>query len=141
MHHKSAGCPLLAKSQRDPVCLGLLFSSLLFFAVGASADTLIWNGGGATANWSDSGNWFGVVPANGDSLVFQGGQPKPTNTNDIPNLTLNQIRFIGINGGYNIFGNSFSVTNASSIECTNSAGINQINNDITIPAGNLVVNV
>jgi len=106
------------------------------------ADTLIWNGGGATANWSDSGNWFGVVPANGDTLVFQGGQPKPNNTNNIVGLALNQIRFIGATGGDIINGNSFGLTNSvSSIECTNTAGINQINNNITVPSPNLVVNV
>src|SRR5205823_6143975 len=112
------------------------------FCRSAFADTLIWNGGGTTANWSDSGNWFGVVPANGDILVFQGGQPKPVNTNNIVGLTLNQIRFIGASGGYNIFGNSFALSNTvSSIECTNTAGINTINNDITVPSPNLVVNV
>ena len=108
----------------------------------ARADTLIWSGAGATANWSDSGNWFGVVPATGDILVFQGGQPKPNNTNNIVGLTLNQIRFIGTSGGYVINGNSFGLSNSvSSIEATNSAGINQINNDITVPLPNLVVNV
>jgi autotransporter-associated beta strand protein len=71
-----------------------------------------------------------------------GGQPKPTNTNNIPGLTLNQIRFIGATGSYNIFGNPFTLSNlVSSIEATNTAGINQINNDISIPSGNLVVNV
>src|SRR6266704_3692715 len=112
MHNTLTGCTSSKISNLYRAAL-LLTGAAFCFVPDVFADTLIWNGGGATANWSDSGNWFGVVPASGDSLVFQGGQPKPTNTNDIPNLTLNQIRFIGINGGYNIFGNSFSVTNAS----------------------------
>jgi autotransporter-associated beta strand protein len=143
MHDTYAGCHSSKIFKVNLCCAALLFTCAAFFAVpDLFADTLIWSGGGATANWSDSGNWFGVVPNNGDILVFQGGQPKPTNTNNIAGLTLNQIRFIGASGGYNIFGNSFTLSNlVSSIEATNTAGINQINNDISIPAGNLVVNV
>lgn len=120
----------------------VLLFSLAVFCAPALADTLIWNGGGTTANWNDSGNWFGVVPANGDTLVFQGGQPRPNNTNNIVGLTLNQIRFIGASGGFIINGNSFALSNSvSSIEATNTAGLNQINNDIIVPSPNLVVDV
>jgi autotransporter-associated beta strand protein len=143
MHNTNLGGPAPKVFNHHLTYLNLLVLCAAFcVAPKLFADTLIWNGGGATANWSDSGNWFGVVPANGDTLVFQGGQPKPVNTNNIPGLTLNQIRFIGVSGGYNIFGNSLTLSNlVSSIEATNTAGINQINNDIAIPAGNLVVNV
>jgi autotransporter-associated beta strand protein len=141
MHNTLTGCTSSKISNLYRAAL-LLIGVAFCFVPDVFADTLIWNGGGATANWSDSGNWFGVVPANGDTLVFQGGQPKPNNTNNIVGLTLNQIRFIGASGGYVLNGNSFGLSNSvSSIEATNSAGINQINNDITVPLPNLVVNV
>src|SRR5215831_6979507 len=67
---------------------------------------LSWSGtSGAGANWNDNANWgFGGTPANGDILIFQGGVLQLTNTNDIPNLTVSQIRFVGASGGYNIYG-------------------------------------
>jgi autotransporter-associated beta strand protein len=143
MRNRSAGRGSFQLSNLHRCYAALLFfCSVSCFLPSGFADTLIWNGGGTTANWSDSGNWFGVVPANGDTLVFQGGQPKPFNTNNIVGLTLNQIRFIGASGGYTIVGNSFGLSNAiSSIEATNTAGINTISNDIVVPSPNLVVNV
>src|SRR5690242_5889745 len=67
----------------------------------APAATLVWNGGsGANNNWSDLNNWTTIgVPASGDILIFPGTASRLTNTNDIPNLVLNQIRFIGATGG------------------------------------------
>src|SRR6476620_10943167 len=123
MHNTNPCCPSskvfsLFRAALLFICAAFCFAPKLF------ADTLIWSGGGATANWNDSGNWFGVVPANGDILVFQGGQPKPNNTNNIVGLTLNQIRFIGASGGYIINGNLFGLSNSiSSIEATNVAGV------------------
>ncbi len=143
MHNRSAG-HVSFQAFPSALCRATLLVVIAAFSVvtAAFADTLIWSGGGATANWGDSGNWFGVVPNNGDILVFQGGQPKPFNTNNIVGLTLNQIRFIGTSGGYTIVGNSFALSNAiSSIEGTNTAGLNTISNDIVVPSSNLVVNV
>jgi autotransporter-associated beta strand protein len=103
---------------------------LLIFALPAGANILSWSGGGASAFWSDSGNWgFVGTPTNGDTLIFSASQPRLQNTNDIATLTLNQIRFVGGGGGYTIFGNGIILTNG--IEATNSAvSINTINFNI-----------
>ena len=54
--------------------LGIV-SIILACALPALADDPSWWGTGATANWSDSGNWTNLalvnaVPANGDDLIF-----------------------------------------------------------------------
>src|SRR5262249_20923782 len=109
-------------------------------AVSANANTFSWSGGGATANWSDSGNWgFAGVPGNGDTVVFPAAQPRWVNTNNIAGLVLAQIRFAGASGGYAIYGNPIAVT--TGIEATNSAGANVINNNITLGPADLPVNV
>lgn len=112
----------------------------LMFMGAARATILSWSGGGATGNWSDSANWGYVgTPASGDTLIFSAGQPRLTNTNNISNLVLNQIRFVGPAGSYGIWGNSFTITN--SIEATNTAGANTINNYITIQTVDVRINV
>src|SRR6185369_14185222 len=107
----------------------------------ADAATLSWSGAGTTANWSDSGNWgFAGTPATGDTLVFPAAQPRLINTNNIAGLTLNQIRFAGASGGYQLYGNAITLTNG--IEATNSAGLNVISNNITLGSpGDFLVNV
>ena len=99
-----------------------------------------WSGGSTTGYWSDSANWGYVgVPVNGDTLIFSGGQPRLTNTNNIGSLVLNEIRFAGPSGGYAIYGNGFTVTN--SIRATNTAGANTIYNAITFATTNVQINV
>ena len=106
----------------------------------ARAAVLSWSGGGSTANWSDIGNWgFAGVPANGDTLIFPAAQPRLANTNNFAGLTLNQIRFVGASGGYDIRGNSFTLTN--SILATNSAGANILENIIALATTDVTVNV
>ena len=107
------------------VCAGL-------FSVAGYSNTLSWSGGGgANANWNNSANWgFAGTPANGDTLIFSASQPNLLNTNNIAGLTLNQIRFAGAGGGYDIRGNAFTLTN--SIMATNTAGANTIENNITL---------
>jgi len=104
------------------VCAGLLCPS-------AQAVVYVWNGAGSSGYWSDVGNWSFMVtpPTNGDTLIFPGFQPRPVSTNDLLNLTLNQIRFLGSN--YVIYGNSFTITN--SIVVTNTAGTDII----SLPGG------
>ena len=107
----------------------------------ARAAILSWSGAGSSGNWSDIANWGSVgVPAAGDTLIFSAAQPRLNNTNNIAGLTLNQIRFAGVSGGYAIFGNSITITNG--IEATNSAGINVVSNNITLGgSGDFIVNV
>src|ERR1039458_6313635 len=107
------------------VCAGL-------FSVAGYSNTLSWSGGGgANANWNNSANWgLAGAPANGDTLIFSASQPNLLNTNNIAGLTLNQIRFAGAGGGYDIRGNAFTLTN--SIMATNTAGANTIENNMTL---------
>src|SRR6516164_3002839 len=78
----------------------------------ARAAVYVWNGLGATANWSDPNNWSFQPrpPTNGDTLIFPPFQPRPNNTNDIASLTLDQIRILGSN--YILNGNAFTLTNS-----------------------------
>ena len=106
------------------------------------AAVLSWSGGAASnGNWSDPANWgFAGMPSTGDTLIFSGGQPRLANTNDIVTpLRLNQIRFAGPSGGYTIFGNAFTLTN--SIEATNTAGLNTINQALAFSNSVFSVNV
>src|SRR5206468_1453338 len=102
---------------------------------------LSWSGTSPSgANWNDNQNWgFAGTPTNGDTLIFPGGALRLTNTNDIPSLTLNQIRFVGASGSYNIYGSAFTLTN--SIAATNTAGGNTIFNDITFGSSDLATEV
>jgi len=113
----------------------------LFSELASDAATLSWSGGGSSGNWNDTGNWgFAGVPANGDTLIFPGAQPRLINTNNLASLILNQVRFVGASGGYAIFGNAITITNG--IEATNSAGANVLSNSVTLGSpGDFSVNV
>ena len=91
-------------------------------------NTWTWSGGGgANGNWNDSANWnFAGIPTNGDTLVFQ-GTSGVNNTNNIANLTLNQIRFNS--GGFNLYGDAFTLTN--DIIAANTSGVDTINPSVT----------
>lgn len=102
------------------------------------AATLSWSGGSpTTSNWSDIQNWgFAGTPANGDTLIFPGSQPRLANINDLAGLTVSEIRFVGASGGYAISGNALTVTNG--ITATNTAGVNAIANNITLASVGLI---
>lgn len=120
----------------------ILFSALLLGSPGKNgAATLSWSGGGgANANWNNSANWgFAGTPTTGDTLVFPASQPNLINTNNLVGLVLNQIRFAGVGGGYDIRGNPFTLTNG--ILANNSAGANAIQNNITLSTTTSTVNV
>jgi autotransporter-associated beta strand protein len=122
-----------------------VLSGLIIATCGVTshANTLSWTGsGGADANWSNSANWgFLGTPANGDTLIFPGGVANLINTNNFVGLVLGQIRFAGAGGGYQIWGNAFTITN--SIIATNTSGNNSISltNLVTIANGDLNVTV
>ena len=114
------------------LCVGL-------FALPGYGAVWGWSGGGgANANWNDSANWgFAGIPGNGDTVIFPASQPDLVNTNNIVGLVLNQIRFAGAGGGYDIRGNPFTLTN--SILATNTAGVNVIEPAITLSTGTLTI--
>ena len=138
---RSSRSALAAKSANSSrVWLCLLWAGFIHVAQ-TQANTLSWSGGSSTsANWSDSGNWgFVGTPANGDTVIFPGGVARLTNTNNISPLILNAIQFAGASGGYQIYGNAFTLTNR--IDATNTAGLNTINNDITLSIATVIVTV
>ncbi len=78
-------------------------------SLAARAQTNTWTGGGANNNWSTPANWGGAAPVSGDGLTFS-GSARQVNTNDISGLAnLNIVTFTS--AGWNISGNSVSVTN------------------------------
>jgi autotransporter-associated beta strand protein len=115
------------------VCAGLL-------SVPMHAAILTWSGfGGPNANWNNLTNWDFpyITPGNGDTLIFPAGAFTLLCTNNIANLTLKQIRFVGAGGGYDIRGNVFTLTN--SIVATNTAGANTIENNITLATSAVLI--
>ena len=101
--------------------------------------TLLWNGGGgANTNWNNAANWFGVgIPANGDSVIFQ-GTTSLTNFNNIAGLTLNQIKFN--TGGFFLRGNDFTLTN--SLIATNTSLVNTLEfTNITLATSDVLMTV
>jgi autotransporter-associated beta strand protein len=101
-----------------------------------------WNGGGASAYWSDPNNWSFMLtpPTNGDTLIFPGFQPRATNTNDIANLTLNQIRILGSN--YVIYGSPFTLTNSLVMTNTTLSGTSIISvSNLNLGASDLSIQV
>ena len=103
------------------------------------AAILTWSGLGGNDNWNNSANWGGATPGNGDTLIFPYGFSL-LSTNNIANLTLNQIRFTGAAGGYDIRGYAFTLTN--SIVATNTIVTNwteTIENNITLATSDVLM--
>jgi fibronectin-binding autotransporter adhesin len=113
---------------------------IVWLAANAPGNTLTWTGGGgANAFWNNSANWGGAgIPNNGDTLIFQ-GTTSYINTNNIANLTLNQIKFYSYFGGFDLRGNAFTLTN--SISDTNVTGATIIENNLTLATTDVVMTV
>ncbi len=138
---KNMSQPAARPSKVKPFAKRFALSLLLMAAAAPSnANILSWSGGGyPDANWSNSANWgFVASPQNGDTLIFSSGQPNLLNTNNIANLVVNQMRFIG-SGGYDIRGNTIIITN--NIQATNTAGSDTIEAGLTLTNTNVVINV
>jgi hypothetical protein len=75
------------------VCTSVLL--ILTLPVSSAAATRTWTGGGGLGNtfWSNPANWeSGVVPVDGDDLVFPAGTAG-VSTNDLPNLLVRSLSF------------------------------------------------
>lgn len=84
---------------------------LLVLPSGSSADVRQWTGA-VSANWSNPNNWNPAgAPVSGDSLRFDGGG-NHTMLNDVPNLTLWELAFMG--GDFVLNGNPINLTNVNS---------------------------
>src|ERR1039457_817649 len=126
-----------------PHLIGMVAVCAALFSVAAHGKTLTWSGGALpNAYWNNSSNWNNAgIPDNGDTIVFSGSATNGmVNTNNIANLTLNQIRFIGNiepGGSFDLRGNAFTLTN--SIMAKNTAGANTIRNNITLATANVLI--
>ena len=140
MHMKTTqnDCGIRHGSRRLAAAGMVLLASMALVA-SSRANVYSWSGGGgANANWNNPANWgFPGTPANGDTVVFPASQPDLINTNNLTSLILNQIRFAGAGGGYDIRGFAFTVTN--SIVATNSTGANTVENSITLATATSVL--
>jgi len=77
--------------------------------VGAQAQTVTWNGGGADSNWSTPANWGGTAPTGGEALVF-GGTARLTNVNDLAaNASFAGITFNNTSGAFSLSGNRLTL--------------------------------
>jgi len=135
MIHDSSG--VFFYSARRTLLVASAWCLALLTVMDCKGSTLTWTGSGGpnNANWTSSTNWGLVgIPGNGDTLIFQGTIGLKS-TNNISNLTLNQIRFLG--GGFNVYGNGFILTN--SLVCTNFSGSINIYNSFTNGTGNLLI--
>lgn len=91
--------------------LSLLLSAFSVFSMpnARAAGTKTWSntdctGGTPNCNWSDVNNWIGgVIPVNGDDIVFDNSTLIPANspTNDINGLAVNSVSFINAGSGAN----------------------------------------
>jgi len=143
--HFRAAAPLLRPAQPTASSLGKISAGwtvlcglcALLLGFSARANTWTWTGGAVpNANWNNSANWGGLgIPGNGDTIIFSGSHTNAfVNTNNIANLSLNQIQFVGDNTfgvKFDLRGNAFTLT--GSILATNVTGTNIIENNITLP--------
>jgi fibronectin-binding autotransporter adhesin len=114
---------------------------LTLSAVHLRAATRTWSGLGADTNWTTAGNWD-TLPVAGDALVFPGGVPAGslTNNNNFPAATsFASITFSG--NGYTLNGNSITLGAAGIVGTTSAApGFNTINLAVVLGA-NATLNV
>ncbi len=109
-----------------------------------------WTGGGTpspTYDWSDSGNWGGTAPINGDNIIFAGTNNTTTH-NDITGLAVADISFntgagAFVNGGNSITLGGKIVNNSTAAQTINHGiGLTGVDPAQTINAkgGNIVIN-
>src|SRR6266478_1750645 len=99
----------------------VLFVALLISATSHAA-IKTWSGT-TSANWNVTTNWVGgVVPANGDSIIFPSGGLNQATNNDFVGLSIASITFGA--GGYSIAGNALTLTGGLSNTGDNSIDVN-----------------
>src|ERR1035437_2594921 len=114
--------------------IGVLIACVAMTGMTVGADTLTWTGGGASANWSDAGNWdTGTTPITGDDLIFD-GTTQQANVNDIDNATLSRISSLTVNvDGFIISGNPLQLGGSWSVTGNTTLAINStLNQAISI---------
>jgi len=101
--------------------------------------SLTWTGAGGNTNWSNPGNWGGVVPQDGDSLSFPAGLQANVRTanNDFIGATFNSITISDSN--YTITGKAItlgqvSVSGSGNISVSAFSANDKINLNIVLGA-------
>ncbi|MEO8487656.1 MAG: autotransporter-associated beta strand repeat-containing protein [Betaproteobacteria bacterium] len=92
-------------------CVGVV---ILAIAPDAIAATRTWSGTLGTG-WNTAGNWVeGIVPANGDDLVFPANPTDRDSSNDIAGLSIASVSVTTTNSGadYNFTGNGITLGGA-----------------------------
>ncbi len=78
--------------------LALTVFFVLGVATDAAADTITWDGGGTTNNWSEAANWGGdVVPGPSDNVIFDATSSKDATVDT--NITVSSIYIMAGYGG------------------------------------------
>lgn len=98
-----------------------------------------WDGGGANNNWSTGGNWDNdVVPVFASSLTFA-GSARLNNTNDLTDVSANNITFDSAAGAFTLNGNSLGLNGSIAFNANPAAPIAQTINLPLLPSGNFTV--
>ena len=100
-----------------------------------------WDGGGTTSNWTEAANWVGdVAPTAGAFLIFPDNAARKTNVNNFPADT--NFGFVTITGnGYDIVGNSITLTNGITINSPPSAALTAFEPNITLTQPQTFTNI
>lgn len=88
----------------------LLAATLLTASPVAFAQTATWNGGGASDDWTDGGNWGGVAPTVGDVLQFDGVTRLTPNNDFTANTSFGGLQFLVGADPFTLGGNAIDLS-------------------------------
>lgn len=98
-----------------------------------------WDGGGADSNWGTGGNWDNnLVPVFASSLTFAGSS-RVNNTNNLTDVSANNITFDSAAGAFTLNGNSLGLNGTIGFSANPAVLITQTINLPLTPAGNFAV--
>ena len=134
--------------------LSILFAAMSVGALLVSAanvhaqSTFTWAGGAGGINWNLGNNWSGsVAPTSGSTSTFVfAGTAKPTNNNNLTNLTMNALLFSTNATAFVLRGNAVTLTggitnNSANTQTINLTAItNNTTNTINAASNNIVIN-
>lgn len=117
--------------------LWIAFAGVLGHAGFADAATRTWSGASGS-NWNTPGNWVeGIVPVNGDDLVFPDNPVNRTSNNDIAGLSIASVSITTTNSGadYDFTGSGITLNGGLTFANPNSGGNGNPNWNIPLTLG------
>ena len=98
--------------------LALMGAELFMSQTASAQSTFTWNGGsGTTGNWTDAVNWGGTAPASPQAFLNFNGSTRLSSTNNFSAGAAGyQIYFKSGAGAFNLYGNSISFFDFSSVD-------------------------